>query len=638
MANIPVEADALSKVAALLEKQDPSAALKLAHKHLTSLLDHEAPVATRAATYNALSALFLRQSRSANQAASLLNRRINEHVPFTEEEALMAVRGLRGKSAPPLNKLLGLLPEDFSPALLAEIMRIFVRQIRPPAQEVIATIRSVLKQHDSARGGSTSGHFVMPWQLRLVVLEAHMAHNDFRRALLTLANIRDLAAQQRAQDTHWPGDDREPLCTAYTMMMGTWVRWAVKDVSRDHRTGSRVPRRLAHQLASLLSKTESPIDYKELPVPFLNAWMNAERVAGNIDMVETIWPLISHQSMADTLAGILAPTVIKPDSWWVLFKYLKMCPPDSYRAVVDRVLSDTVNSTTLNAMLAAVASTGNPELELILRVIPYTPTARTVDLVAAALVRSARHGANPDPSNTFWTDSDAGHAISEDEWDWVGRVVARTAGSMPQAGSAVQDIHFPISRNRASYRELQSADGLGGHHFEFTPRPVEDYKEIIAVLRAVLEKCISAHGRGADVSHEEELDEGLWDGEDGVEDISDALSRLAGDVDATPRQRRQPRKNRFKGLAARLEKHVATVHVKAVRAEREQGSVRRRQLAAARKKAAAAAAKQALILERLRGISAREETPDVRAKREREARVLARVRSGTPKGGQGGHK
>lgn len=611
--NLSIDKDILVKVAGLLADRKLDEALTRAQSHLTALRDFEVPLSTRAATYHAFIMLFLRDSHGATASRSLLLRQIAERVPLTSQEAIKAIHALRGH-IPPLREFAELLPGSFSPNLLAEIMHVVVRQARPPPHQVRSLIKSVMDAYNRERGIDTKAA-QPPWPLplRLVVLESHLAYDDWRGAIKALGFMIQAAKVDKEKDPNWVTGGAKAVTVAYTSILGAWVRQATSGSSlqRAERLGSKIPYQTARSLVDLLTPancSETQPQYQLLPGHFLNAWMNAERVASQSGHAEMIWYVISGQTVDDTIAGIKPPKAIKAESWQVLFRYLKTRPPESYRPLADLLLSNPVDGHTLNALLSSVVAVPKPDLPLVLRLIPFTPNARTVDLVASALIRTARCGHYPSKQPVFPRDgTDSGVGISMAEWEWASEVLTRTArydkahsaagqhaesSAMAQLKAKLLDVKLPVSRSRASYLPLQpNARGEETVRMEYAPPTVENLKDITRVLKIAIQKCVGSdiidradtlaretaetgESDSREEDHQQQLRESI---EDDFDPISDQRSS---------RSRKQPaeaRKRKWEARALRLKAHVDTVEAEGVKLERLNQLEERRRASAERR-------------------------------------------------------
>ncbi|CAK9779605.1 hypothetical protein CC85DRAFT_288981 [Cutaneotrichosporon oleaginosum] len=234
-------------------------------------------------------------------------------------------------------------------------------------------------------------------ELFFPVILAHVPHADFRGVLRTLNDLRAAVRLRRertiAAGGAWPGENAQAITKCYTAVMSLWLRSQLAE-EKSHlgrvgrRLGSAVPHRLAVDLGNLLAPaagvsapeaggsivaaaaepilaldhaldaadTAAMRDEKyHFRYPFLSAWFNAERVAGNVGIASGVWALLSGQSIAASVAGLRPPRTPTAEAYVALFRLLRQYPPASYRPVASTVLEGEVTTEVLNMMLSAAS-------------------------------------------------------------------------------------------------------------------------------------------------------------------------------------------------------------------------------------------------------------------------------------------
>lgn len=162
------------------------------------------------------------------------------------------------------------------------------------------------------------------------------------------------------------------------------------------RHSSRVPSQIARELIKLIGD-------ERLPVLFLNQWLNAERIAGNHETAMRIWERF------DITTNMYQHSELpRPDrqTWTTYFKLDKSsdhrCARQTWKALFSTVHPQDITSVLLNSALSALMTSGRagichdlPALLFLLSkydcsTVPEfgpSPDARTVDIVAAGLIR-----------------------------------------------------------------------------------------------------------------------------------------------------------------------------------------------------------------------------------------------------------
>ncbi|KAL7420725.1 hypothetical protein Q5752_004676 [Cryptotrichosporon argae] len=443
-------------------------ALDLAHAHLNARPFHfptasAGALGRRRRLYSELVRAFLAASPpNVGAATSLLGRQAGEHVtPDTHAltAVLQAALGSGQPAVAAVRAVLAILPEQIDKRLLTLVVTATIRDAAPPPTVVRQMVAECLGP-DTAWG----------WDIWDVVLSAYVPHGDFRGALECLGEARRKAKAGAAGSSSSSGsgdvDSDGGPARAFTTVLALWTstrfRLSASATARAPRLGSHVPQTLARALAAQLA-----VPPAALPAPFLIAWLNAERVADNLATASAVCAFLTGLTPAQ-LGTAIPPAAARrigalpPEALAAVTKLLKLVRPASWRPLA-ALVPPRANSHIVDAVLAAAAGARHPDLALMLHLAQThpAPTPRTIDVVAAGLVRASRAGLVP---GLFEHDRLASRkgAVGIDEWDMVGRRLheirqaraaelalrARTAPAHPQ--STPRPIPLPLSTPHAT--------------------------------------------------------------------------------------------------------------------------------------------------------------------------------------------
>lgn len=184
----------------------------------------------------------------------------------------------------------------------------------------------------------------------------------------------------------------------YTGLLRAWIRQFADDPSR---ISSPVPGEIAQEYLAIIGKMP-------IPTSFLNSWMNAERLAGNIANAESIWNMFDTSSTPSHSNG-WPRSIPDKDSWvcWMKMRKSLSSPiphRESVRRIVNTLPQEDVSTTLLNAVLSSMVTTSQnglcddlPLLLLVLRSFAHragkktknraVPNGRTIDIVGAGIIR-----------------------------------------------------------------------------------------------------------------------------------------------------------------------------------------------------------------------------------------------------------
>lgn len=575
------------------KRGDLGRVLSAAHHFLNHSLQADDDKPQRAEAYKLFQSEFLRHSRGASPAVSLIRRQISERVPMTTEGAVIAFKAARNR-APRLREILPIVPKDVSVELIYIYANALVEEGQAPqaVREMIGTSLAAVRSEAaeaaqassfpssspapqrSQRSSSSTGITEVPphewdFELHLPLINAHFPTSDFRGALRALNDLRTGARMAREKALEegraWPGTARRPIVNCYTAIMSLWVRSMFAGYTGHGRAGRRlgsgVPHRLAVDLGNLLAPVPgksarqakrphsantpeareappqanrgtpvsatlltsaladgnpmlsltagssldgTPRRYRHLQ-PFLAAWFNAERVAGNTELAAAVWEQISGQTVAQSISGAKPPHRPSPDAYEILLKLLKANPPPSFRPLVSTILDDGKGEITpelLDTLLSCVVAppirtaidwssiaspwpsttTPSPTTQLS-RPPPAAPAPdlalafvlleehkhllrpRSLNLAGAAIIHSARRGANPTryrgDALRHVLSPDSGTGPSMDEWTWLNIVLWDTekAEALRSGRPPASLPAFPLGP--ASEYDVLAANSIG---------------------------------------------------------------------------------------------------------------------------------------------------------------------------------
>ncbi|RSH78358.1 uncharacterized protein EHS24_002081 [Apiotrichum porosum] len=241
----------------------------------------------------------------------------------------MALTIFRLETLPvPLEIALGLLP-PMDPELLGLALQAVVREKRPTPTLVRDAIIGCLQAGDEPTEKET-----WHWELWAALLDAYVASSTYKDALETLMEFVQIVKTTKAEalenDQCWP-DERQGLITSmYTKLVKFWISCSTtvpsnlpegaKVPPRIRREGSIVPTHLFMDLVLVLSpgRSDDGLSKVQLSRDFLVHYINAERIAGNVDTAMRGWEKLSGQTYEETLAGQQPPSELDDKSWFTV--------------------------------------------------------------------------------------------------------------------------------------------------------------------------------------------------------------------------------------------------------------------------------------------------------------------------------
>lgn len=439
---------------------------------------------------------------SLSAVHQLLIRQHSEGLPISAQVLTIYLKqALSLPSSSPMETIASVfpfLPETYDKHLLTLILSTTVRHARTPADEVKDMIKGCMEHKHGGKAVT-----MQEWDLELwdVYVGALLADGQLRAGIRRLPEIQAAAWAQQAQTGDaGGGPSPEAIVRPYISLLSHWIESNYPDVTSPRRQlnptrikkHSTVPRTVV--LHAVQTLRGAPV-----PVELLNTWMSAERVAGKYVRAERIWETISglrwdgaalsseeKEGMAarrQAIVGAITPDLrvpletsvqvapdLRPDasSYTALFRLLKRTSRSPTRLLLRSFLSDPANidEQSLNAALSEVfvishQSPGHmpgptvldlPAALVLLqqfsplhkcssgdRALGVVPTGRTLDIVAAGLVRASVRGLRifgeviprltapisvslsiPESSGSDFTNtSDPQYRLSLQDWDRV---------------------------------------------------------------------------------------------------------------------------------------------------------------------------------------------------------------------------
>lgn len=427
--------------------------------------------------------------------ASVFQRMMDEGTP-PSLDSLKIVLSTAGRNRMPVLPLLRRvveidgLPDKMDEHLLVLVIKGLVREGGMKAKP-LRELANELSQGGTMEQGV----------LDEIVVEAYGQEGDLRGILDILSNHRATRASSI--------NDGQPNKRSLTLSLYLQAlkQWSVHPSLRRKRRGSLFPRILAKDMIELYGGTAN------LPLAWLNAWMNGERMTGDVATAATIWRLIGDS--ADDV------------SYSTYFKLAKLMSAEqaALRVTTRSYLTDRgVGDMTVEAVDSALSAAfhhGDLPLGLLLarrllnsaRRGDFKPqaTERTVDLIASGIIRSQRNISASGSRSSVMT-SPPPEFITQSEWDLVSFQLA------------LPDVALPLSQPQArlsSRREAQDADD-GTLVNTYLPPRVDSrsahLQKVLSKLVILLEEAVvEQHTRGR-----------LGQGKDEV--LRDVMSQLHSQV------------------------------------------------------------------------------------------------------------
>lgn len=320
---------------------------------------------------------------------SLFQRMVDEGIP-PNLDTLKIVLSTAGRHDIPilhiLRNVLDMdgLPDKVDTHLLGLVMKALVREggMKPDDLERMleeCTTAGILGKEDR------------PIVFDELLVEAYGQAGDMRGMLDVLSRHRYRYRARSGTSSKRESPNPEPGSRGVLSLYLQAIRqWISNPSIRRKRRGSLFPRILAKDLVELYG------GYENLPTPWLNSWMNAERIANDTEAAMTVWQLIGPRADHVSYA-----------TYFRLSKQLLSSPTANLRATVSDLVAyqnrmESGSIETVEAGLSAAFQHDDLPLALFLArqivakntkaVIQLKPTERTIDILAAGLVRAWRRG------------------------------------------------------------------------------------------------------------------------------------------------------------------------------------------------------------------------------------------------------
>jgi len=457
----------------------PQIALAAAHRLLNE--QHSAPstssrvdyILKRQNIYETIIKIFASYSDSAKVTiASTYQRMVDEDIPPTSE-ILKIVLGTALKNGTPIIPILrGMiignvgLPEEVDSHLLLLVIKGLVREVVIEPKDLDKIIDDCIASTSTGVGGK--GELKCkerPIGFDEMLVESYGRKGDQRGMINVLSRHTQTTSTNRG------------ILRLYLQALTQWIQ---NPLLRQKRRGSLFPRALAKDLITIYGGAEN------LPLEWLNAWMNGERIANNLKTALNVWQVIQSSG-------------IRPDATTYLayLRLIKLLPFEDghprLREVVKNLLDPTrtpnLDSELLEHSLgAAFAHNDTPLVVLLTRQLDFTPdqhlksritpSARVIDILAAGLIRSQRSTTASESRKS------RSSGISIEEWGDISYLVKSESGievSLP--------LHTPLAGLVAGYN--------GGEFVgQFKPRSqTQSRASLVKPLLALLEQVITRqHG------------------------------------------------------------------------------------------------------------------------------------------------
>jgi hypothetical protein len=399
--------------------------------------------------------------------SSIYQRLLQEDIP-PSTEILKIVLGTALKNGTPimpiLRSLVGRnvgLPEEVDTHLLLLVIKGMAREVNIEPKELERVMDDCLSTKRGER----------PMGFDEILVESYGRKGDLR----SITNLLSRHAQR-------------PSRGVLSLYIKALTQWIDNPDLRRKRRGSLFPRALAKDLIKIYGGAE------KLPLEWLNAWMNGERIANNLKTALNVWNVITSSTQPDQT------------TYSIYFRLLKLLPPDEgyrLRQAVKSLLD--VNQPKFDIKLlehalgAAFTHNDLPLVLLLARQLDYTPdqhlknklspSARVIDILSAGFIRSQRpsHVSRP-RSNT----------ITPQEWQRITRLVNIESGL---------EISLPLNTPQAGLVEAQGASGdYIGRYKPGSRIQTEVRASIVKPLLGLLERAVvlqhGGNGSGQEILRE----------------------------------------------------------------------------------------------------------------------------------------
>jgi hypothetical protein len=467
--------------------QNPSIALGTAHRLLDDKLS--AP-STSSLVTNLIrrQRVFERIIRTCSQhpttatvtIASIYQRMIEEGVP-PNTDILKIVLGTAIKHGTPilpiLRQLVGNegLPEKMDIHLLVLIIRGIAREVVIKPSDLERVIEDCL---------ISAGITERPVEFDEILVESYGRIGDLRGIINLLSKYK-----YQVLDTTSRSRSRSAVLSLHLQALTQWIE---NPLLRRKRRGSLFPRALAKDLIPIYGGPE------RMPLEWLNAWMNGERIAGNLRTALNIWQVITS-----------LPTGPDRASYSAYMRLIKLLPTIEgclrLREVIKHNFSpNSMTDTNIleHALSAAFTHDDLPLILFLARQLDYSPdqhhpgkmsaTARMIDITAAGIVRLQRLPVSANQSRS--------NGLSPDEW----RGITYSVQEESRRIGTELNISLPLSTPQAG---LVPDQGGGDYVGRYKPRSGTQMRAslVLPLVRLLEQEVLHRYKVAGDRGGDEEV-------------------------------------------------------------------------------------------------------------------------------------
>lgn len=392
--------------------------------------------------------------------ASIYQRLVDEDIPPSNEilKIVLGTALANGTSIMPI--LRGLiakegLSEETDNHLLLLVIKGMAREVKIEPEELVGVIDDCLSvQRVKGKG--------RPIGFDEILIESYGRKGDLKGMI-------DLLSRHT-----------KPSQEVLSLYLKAITQWIENPTLRKKRRGSLFPRALAKDLITIYGGAE------RLPLEWLNAWMNGERIANNLETALNVWTVIDSSR-------------IVPDAstYSAYLRLIKLLPREDGRYRLRQAVKDILdpasriemNTEVLEHALGAAFTHDDLSFVLLLaRQLDHTadqhlsklsPSARVIDILAAGLIRSQRQPQTASKPRS--------NAITPEEWERITRLIDLESGL---------EVSLPLNTPFASLVVGQGDDQYIG---QFQPRSRTHVRaSLVRPLTRLLERAIVQQYRTGD--------------------------------------------------------------------------------------------------------------------------------------------
>lgn len=362
--------------------------------------------------------------------ASLLQRMMDEGTPPNLDTLKIVISAAMRNGMPVLpilQRVIAMdgLPDQMDDHLLLLVVKGLVREGGMKAGALKAMLSDMRSEGTLSDFGS----------MNEVLVEAYGQEGDMRGILHTISHHR-----QNQKLPAISGINPMARSTILSLYLQALKQWTTNPALRRKRRGSLFPRILAKDVVDLYGGTD------HLPLIWLNAWMNCERISGDTEAAMTIWRMIGDS--ADRV------------SYTTYFRLAKHIPTDDaeLRSTIRSLLvlsggrgDKGIAADTIDSAMSASFHHGDLPLCLLLArrllgdvqrkgVDALRLGDRTIDLLASGIIRSQSRPLNqrpPSSKRSTETSARLPEFITQNEWDDI------------SVQLNIENVSLPLSRPQA---------------------------------------------------------------------------------------------------------------------------------------------------------------------------------------------